>query len=86
MDNAKPGRRPGRSVLCVYVRTRTRPGDKVRRKNSPDRSETGARPKGRPIGAGTIALGVGIAAAGAAAVAIAAGSKSSSSSSTTSHH
>jgi hypothetical protein len=35
MDNAKPGWRPGRSILCVYVRTRTRPGDKVRREKIP---------------------------------------------------
>jgi hypothetical protein len=29
------GGRPGRSILCVYVRTRTRPGDKTRRKKRP---------------------------------------------------
>ena len=34
-DDAKPGRRPGRSILCLYVRTRARPGDKVRRKKCP---------------------------------------------------
>jgi hypothetical protein len=26
---------PGRSVLCVYVRTRARPGDKAMRKRRP---------------------------------------------------
>ena len=31
----KPGRRPGRSVLRVYVRTRTRPGDRARREKTP---------------------------------------------------
>jgi hypothetical protein len=35
MQSAKPGRRPGRSILSVYVRTRTRPGDKAMRKKRP---------------------------------------------------
>jgi hypothetical protein len=35
MDEAEAGTCPGRSILCVYVRTRTRPGDRARRENSP---------------------------------------------------
>jgi hypothetical protein len=35
MQSAKPGRRPGRSVLRAYVRTRTRAGDKAMREIHP---------------------------------------------------
>ena len=43
MHNAKPGRvRAG--AYCVYVRTRTRPGDKVRREKIPAAYPTGRAP------------------------------------------
>ena len=35
MDGAEAGRRPGWSILRPYVRTRTRPGDRARRKKIP---------------------------------------------------
>ncbi len=35
MQSAKPGCRPGRRILCAFVRTRTRPGDKAMRKKRP---------------------------------------------------
>jgi len=35
MDGAEAGACSGRSILCVYVRTWTRPGDRVRRENHP---------------------------------------------------
>jgi hypothetical protein len=35
MDGAEAGACPGRSILCAYVRTRTRPGDRARREKIP---------------------------------------------------
>ena len=35
MDGVEAGACPGRSILGLYVRTRTRPGDRARRKKIP---------------------------------------------------